>query len=127
MSGSPLPPATHDPFQNGRFVFTTSVKSADVLHEYIRRHNALKQDFAEVVRGLGVFVKSLSIYNIPKTLDLVMVVHVSPGTDFLAMSGEGSEYRKELKVQEWETTMCSYFQGDGWVLLDEVHSSEVEW
>lgn len=94
------------------------------LQEYLNYHDNIYPEVAAGLRTAGITL--LSIYVLPGTNRLVMVIETAGAIDLSKATGPGSTYRDSARCKEWEELMDADFHG-GWTELDEVHSSQVEW
>lgn len=105
-------------------MFTTTVKEGK-MDLYIDYHNNI---FPEVAKGLREHgIVRLEINKLGETNKLMMVIETAPDLDLGKATGPGSDYMKDPKCVEWEELMKSYFEGETWHELTQIHSSEVHW
>lgn len=110
-----------------RFALTTVVKKG-MMESYKEKHDNI---FPEVAAGLRISgVKDLIIFQEPGDSNRLFMFIVMQGDLDLDNIGSKSLYRdvtNNPRIMEWETLMESHFEGGKWTLLDEIHSSDVEW
>ena len=120
-SSEQLPTPSHRNL--AQHVFFTEVKEGK-FSEYKHYHDNIWPDVVSGLRTNGV--SYLSIYNVPNTKKLVMIVEMAGGVDMGKALGPGSRYRENPKCKEWEELMDADFHG-GWIEMNRIHSSEKEW
>jgi len=105
-----------------RYVMITEMKKGKEA-EYKQYHDNIWPEVAAGLRTAGV--ASLRIYQRPGTRTIVLTAELS-GVDFDTATGPNSQYMKNKRCAEWENLMNAEFHG-GWTLLEEIHSSEIQW
>lgn len=100
------------------------------LEEYIRMHNNIYPEVQQGLRDCGVMQLTIFKSNLPGVdggTHICLYATTADGIDLGEVTGKGSAYRKSHKrVEEWETMMETEFHA-GWVLMEEIHSSDTHW
>jgi L-rhamnose mutarotase len=109
---------------NNRKIFYTTCREG-MAEEYMQRHNEIPPEVCAGLRTAGV--ASLSIHRLPGTNILVLTIDkAGSNLDLERATGPGSAYRKNPICNKWEVDMETQYH-NGWLELEEIHSSNVEW
>lgn len=109
---------------NTRKVFYTTCREG-MIEEYMQRHNEIPPEVCAGLRTAGV--SFLSIHCLPGTNVLVLTIDKAGSKlDLERATGPGSVYRENPICHKWEVDMETQYH-NGWIELEEIHSSSVEW
>ena len=96
----------------------------DKVEFYRHYHDNIYPEVAAGLRASGV--TSLSIYQVPSTTQLVLILEAPDSVVLDTALGPGSVYRSNSRVKEWEEMMETEFHS-GWTRCEMIHSSDVNW